>query len=143
MKDRIQEFLVRENKTSSQFAEEIGVQPSSISHIVSGRNRPSLDFVLKMLSKYDSIRSEWLLFGQGSMYRELEMPGLFDNNLKSDSPKIQTEKSNPGIPIEEAGKQVDHLVSGEQRVASFGDSDRIDRIIVFYLDSTFSEYRPK
>ena len=52
MKERIIEFLKAENKSSAQFAEEIGVQPSGISHILSGRNKPSLDFVIKMLEKY-------------------------------------------------------------------------------------------
>ena len=52
MRDRIIEFLRIENKSAAQLAEEIGVQPSGISHIISGRNRPSLDFVLKMLEKY-------------------------------------------------------------------------------------------
>lgn len=52
MKERILEFLKTENKSSAKLAEEIGVQPSSISHILSGRNNPSLDFVLKMLEKY-------------------------------------------------------------------------------------------
>ncbi|MDP4223940.1 MAG: helix-turn-helix transcriptional regulator, partial [Bacteroidota bacterium] len=48
----------------------IGVQPSGISHILSGRNKPSLDFVLKMLERYPFISTEWLLFGKGSMYSE-------------------------------------------------------------------------
>ena len=52
MKERLLEFLKAENKSSAQLAEEIGVQPSGISHILSGRNNPSLDFVLKMLEKY-------------------------------------------------------------------------------------------
>ena len=53
MKERILEFLRAENKSSAQFAEEIGVQASGISHILSGRNNPSLDFVMKMLEKYN------------------------------------------------------------------------------------------
>jgi DNA-binding XRE family transcriptional regulator len=52
MKDRIQAFLQSENKSYAQFAEEIGVQPSGISHILSGRNNPSLDFVIIMLHGY-------------------------------------------------------------------------------------------
>jgi plasmid maintenance system antidote protein VapI len=67
MKERILEFLRIENRSSAQFAEEIGVQPSSISHIISGRNNPSLDFVIKMLTKYPDISSDWLLFGKGQM----------------------------------------------------------------------------
>ena len=77
MKERIQEFLIRENKTSAQMAEEIRVQPSGISHILSGRNKPSLDFIIKMLEKYPFLSVEWLLFGKGSMYREPKMGDLF------------------------------------------------------------------
>ncbi len=73
MKDRILQFLKSENKSSAQLAEEIGVQPSGISHILSGRNKPSLDFVMKMLEKYKFLSTEWLLFGKGNMYREPEM----------------------------------------------------------------------
>ena len=65
MKERILEFLKAENKSSAQLADEIGVQPSGISHILSGRNNPSLDFVIKMLDKYRFLSTEWLLFGKG------------------------------------------------------------------------------
>jgi transcriptional regulator with XRE-family HTH domain len=60
MKERLLEFLKAENKSSAQFAEDIGVQPSGISHILSGRNNPSLDFVLKMLEKYQFLSTDWL-----------------------------------------------------------------------------------
>jgi len=79
MKERILEFLKQENKSSAQFAEEIGVQASGISHILSGRNNPSLDFVLKMLEKYKFLSTDWLLFGKGSMYKEPRMQSLFDD----------------------------------------------------------------
>ena len=64
MKERILEFLKVENKSSAQFADEIGVQPSGISHIISGRNNPSLDFVIKMLNKYPALSADWLIFGK-------------------------------------------------------------------------------
>src|SRR5512137_2962193 len=78
MKERLLEFLRTENKSYAQFAEEIGVQPSGISHILSGRNNPSLDFVMKMLKKYRSLSEEWLLFGRGPMYKYVSQPTLFD-----------------------------------------------------------------
>ena len=78
MKERLLEFLGKENKTSAQLADEIGVQASGISHILSGRNNPSLDFVLKMLDKYQFLSTDWLLFGKGSMYKETRMQNLFD-----------------------------------------------------------------
>jgi transcriptional regulator with XRE-family HTH domain len=73
MIDRIILVLKTQNLTSSQFADEIGVQRSSISHILSGRNNPSLEFVTKILKRFPDINSEWILFGKGSMYRHSEM----------------------------------------------------------------------
>ena len=79
MKERLLEFLRTENKSSAQLAEEIGVQPSGISHILSGRNNPSLDFILKMLEKYQFLSTDWLLFGKGTMYKDKQMQSLFDD----------------------------------------------------------------
>ena len=65
MINRILLVLKTQNLTSSQFADEIGVQRSSISHILSGRNNPSLEFVTKILKRFPDINSEWILFGKG------------------------------------------------------------------------------
>lgn len=85
MKDRIQQFLRSENKSSSKFAEEIGVQPSGVSHVLSGRNKPSLDFILKMLNTYPSVNTDWLLFGKGEMYSTEDTPLLFDDKSTAQS----------------------------------------------------------
>lgn len=68
MVDRINLILKAKNLTSRQFAEEIGIQPSGMSHILSGRNRPSLDFVMKVVNRYPEIDLRWLTFGEGQMY---------------------------------------------------------------------------
>ena len=70
MTDRIQLILKSMNLSPSQFADAISVQRSSLSHILSGRNKPSLDFVSKVLTSYPDIRSDWLLFGTGTMMRK-------------------------------------------------------------------------
>lgn len=68
MIDRINLILKAKNLTSRQFAEEIGIQPSGMSHILSGRNRPSLDFVMKVVTRYPEIDIKWLTLGEGEMY---------------------------------------------------------------------------
>ncbi len=70
MLGRIQLLLKIKNLSSSQFADEIGVQRSSISHIISGRNNPSLEFLMKILNRYPELQTDWLLFGNGSMFKE-------------------------------------------------------------------------
>ena len=72
MKDRISLLIKAKNLTAAQFADEIGVQKSSISHILSGRNNASLDFVQKILLRYPEVNMNWILFGKGSMFKEGE-----------------------------------------------------------------------
>lgn len=68
MINRINLILRAKNITAKQFAEEIGIQPSGMSHIMGGRNNPSLEFVSKVLRRYPEIDANWLLLGRGEMY---------------------------------------------------------------------------
>ena len=68
MINRINLILKAKNITARQFAEEIGIQPSGMSHIMSGRNNPSLEFVNKVVRRYPEIDANWLLLGRGEMY---------------------------------------------------------------------------
>ncbi|KAA6337169.1 hypothetical protein EZS27_014732 [termite gut metagenome] len=67
IKDRIKIIMDKENILSGAFAETIGVQQSTLSHILNGRNNPSLDVVMKIHQKYNYINIEWLLYGTGDM----------------------------------------------------------------------------
>jgi transcriptional regulator with XRE-family HTH domain len=69
MKDRISLLIKALNFTAAQFAEEIGVQKSGISHIISGRNNPSLEFINKILLRFPEVNMEWLMMGKGPMIR--------------------------------------------------------------------------
>lgn len=144
MKDRIIEFLRAENKSSSQFADEIGVQPSGISHIISGRNNPSLDFVLKMLEKYKFLSTDWLLFGKGSMYKDnSSMPGLFDQTLFDQKPEIEEKAENKvqeNSVNSSAEKFIDKPVSEEKPDYK---KSAVEKIVWFYSDGSFNEYYPR
>jgi len=136
MKERIAEFLRAENKTSAQFADDIGVQPSGISHILSGRNKPSLDFILKMLEKYKFLSTEWLLFGKGNMYKEQTIPDLFnqpetDRNLPVKEPTVSPADEKGADKEEKAGNREtkDHL--------------SVEKIVWFFNNNSFREYYPE
>jgi transcriptional regulator with XRE-family HTH domain len=136
MKERIIEFLRAENKSSSQFAEEIGVQPSGISHIISGRNKPSLDFIIKMLEKYPYISTEWLLFGRGDMFSSHEMQDLFNESaIEMTEKKSETEKATKLTDIPDSIKAL------ETKLIMNG-SHNTQKIVIFYSDGTFREYSP-
>ena len=76
MISRIQLILKTKNISPSQFADQIQVQRSGVSHILSGRNNPSLDFILKILRTYPEIDADWLLFGKGQMVNLTGKPDL-------------------------------------------------------------------
>ncbi len=73
MKDRIILLIKAKNLTAAQFADEINVQKSSISHIISGRNNASLDFIQKILFRYPDVNMDWLMFGKGPIFKEADM----------------------------------------------------------------------
>lgn len=152
MKDRIIRFLSSENKTSAQFAEEIGVQPSGVSHILSGRNNPSLDFVIKMLTRYSYLSPEWLLFGKEPMFRSVAHPTLFDNIIESSGEddaafRVDTSADMKGDGEDSGAKGLSEEVieisadsSGE--ISESGKNKKPHRIVFFYSDKSFEEYRP-
>ena len=70
MKDRILQFLESERISPAEFADKIGVQRSSMSHILNGRNYPSASFIQKMLQVYPLVNSRWLMIGEGPMNLE-------------------------------------------------------------------------
>ena len=146
MKERILAFLQNENRSYAQFAEEIGVQASGISHILSGRNNPSLDFVVKMLLKYPSLSAEWLLFGRGAMYKFTSQPTLFDT-------EPQNEPDKPSLPADGMNDRADTAEFTREAVSasdyfetvmpgiSQGDK-KLVKLLFIYSDKTFSEYLP-
>jgi len=144
MKERLIEFLKAENKSSAQFAEEIGVQPSGISHILSGRNNPSLDFVLKMLEKYQFLSTDWLLFGKGSMYKDSKMQTLFDedialnNNIETKPPVNELYKSVEDIPLLRQDESIESFTPPTEKGKS-----KVKKIVWFYDNNSFEEYFPR
>jgi transcriptional regulator with XRE-family HTH domain len=67
---RLDFLLAHYGLTAAAFSDKIGIQRSSVSHLLSGRNKPSLDFILKIVAAFPEVDLYWLLAGQGSMLRE-------------------------------------------------------------------------
>jgi len=144
MKERLLEFLKAENKSSAQLAEEIGVQPSGISHILSGRNNPSLDFVLKMFEKYQFLSTDWLLFGKGSMYKDIQMQTLFDEttfvNKENDIKLLRNESRKSEIEFQDVRKDEQ---TKDSAVPTKNKTSIVEKIVWFYDNNIFEEYFPR
>ena len=144
MKDRIIQFLSVNNLTSTKFADEIGVQRSSISHILSGRNKPSFDFIEKMLLAYPDINAQWLITGKGNMY--INQPSLFNQyeNKKTEE-TFTSPESNIQEPIEYSTEKSisDQEKTEKINVTQSMNFNSIERVIVFYANGSFKEYKPE
>jgi|TARA_B110000259_G_scaffold43230_1_gene49921 transcriptional regulator with XRE-family HTH domain len=110
--NRLKKMMEHHELSASTLADKVGVQRSSISHILSGRNKPSLDFVLKVTSEFKDVDIHWLLNGIGvfPVVKILKKEGAASTPLFFNSEK------------EASGKT-------------------IQRIVVFYEDGTFEEYQ--
>lgn len=85
LKERIAKVIAYSELSLSEFADEIEVQRSSISHVTSGRNKPSLDFLIKIKSRFPELEWEWLINGVGEMLKKQDIP--FEEKKSSEKPK--------------------------------------------------------
>ena len=85
--DRFTKILEYSGFTASEFADEIDVQRSSISHIISGRNKPSLEFIVKIKNRFPEISWDWIILGQGEMLQN-------NSALSNSESKINLEEEN-------------------------------------------------
>ncbi len=123
MNNRIAEIIKMENLTNSQFAQLVGIQPSAVTHLLSGRNEPSIQVTKKILDTFRGINPEWFLFGVGDMYRKA--PEQTEN--KQDTPKKAPsypyqQSLFPEIPIppQEFGKE-NELSAKEESEENLGN----------------------
>ena len=70
MEQRLQLFLQMEQLSQSQFADKMGIQRSGVTHLLSGRNKPSFEFITRMLQAFPSLNAEWLILGKGKPYKD-------------------------------------------------------------------------
>ena len=115
--------------SATAFSEEISFNRSTISHLLSGRNKPSLEFVMKVVKHFPEVELYWLLNGKGSFPAQRDLAATSSEpvtNLAEAKIKTPSQPTAPSIPPSEVKPT----------------AKAIDRIVIFYADGTFKEYRP-
>lgn len=137
MKERLKQIMEALNLTAAEFAEKVGVQASSVSHIINGRNNPSSSFMEKLLNAFPELNARWFMLGAGDMFsgekpkvQSSSFAGtLFDNEQfisKPSEKKVKTENK----PVENSLNRMPELAVNKT----------IEKIIVLYSDKTFEQY---
>ncbi len=110
--------------SATALADSISIQRSSISHLLSGRNKPSLDFVMKLLDKYPEVELYWLLKGEGTFPKIVtntnSTPTLFDTNT-NDTNTVEKQLNTTNQSNTHNGQE-------------------IEKIVIFYKNGTFKSY---
>lgn len=141
MIDRIKKLLEIKQLSPSQFADEIGLQRSSLSHVLSGRNKPSLDFVMKIKQRFSEINLDWLVFGTGEMEQK-----KLNNDLEKNDISIHTIETSDQQSINFDPKPTspnsdkDEIYSEVKTRIPFGMSSKASKVILIYENGTFEEF---
>lgn len=132
MNRRLQQFLELENISPSRLADLLGIQRSGVSHILSGRNKPSFEFINRLLLKFPQVSADWLITGKGKPYKQTE-------NLPSDD----------GTKEEEFTFDFNNNSDNEEVKTDFGVSypsenpkNPVKRITLFFQNGSFEEFYP-
>ena len=150
---RLEIILDYYSLNASSFADKIGVQRSSLSHLLSGRNKPSLDFILKILDVFPDVDLYWVLKGKGTFPKsETEN----DINIPTptpiaETPILETKTENASDLFSETlpnkKNQVEEKLtiplSNMQNPVLDKTNSEIDRIVIFYKNGTFRTYSPE
>tara|TARA_R110002051_G_scaffold10001_6_gene38016 strand:- start:60212 stop:60661 length:450 start_codon:yes stop_codon:yes gene_type:complete len=138
---RLQKICDEHELSAAAFAEKVSVGRATISHILSGRNKPSLDFVMKITSSFPEVDLYWLLYGRGVFPKveekpkaDLEVAPSFSNTSKPQDPnpieEIQTPKADP--------KSNTAVFENSKRESS--NTQKIKRVLIFFEDGHFESY---
>ena len=170
LNSRVQKIINYSELSSSEFADEIGVQRSNISHVLSGRNKPSLDFLMKIKDRFPEIRWEWLIEGKGAMiFSENEAAStpssysLEESKINDDEPiitglfsipsqemdentKQEEEKSEISEPIQynivENTPEISENKNTSEAETPSEKSNNIKKIVFFYENGKFEVFEP-
>ena len=138
MKDRIAHIIRAKNLTAAEFALRLGIQPSNVSHLLAGRNNPSLEFVKKLKETFPEYNLDWIVFGKGPMTvsepfveqktvaESAEQPSVLQNmTAKPADGNLFAAENEPFVP---------HLPTNK---------DNLKHIILVYSDNSFEVLRAR
>ncbi|WP_418262969.1 helix-turn-helix domain-containing protein [Flavobacterium faecale] len=140
---RLEIILDYYSLNASAFADKIGVQRSSLSHLLSGRNKPSLDFILKILEEFPEVDLYWVLNGKGQFPRDAETNSEINKDIpakpETSAPNDLFSSENPIPPPPSSKIKNDIGVKHTQHTSE----SAIEKIVVFYKNGTFKTYFPE
>jgi transcriptional regulator with XRE-family HTH domain len=149
MEQRLQLFLQMEQLSQSQFADKMGIQRSGVTHLLSGRNKPSFEFITRMLQAFPTLNAEWLILGKGKPYKNTAeapseaIPAIAEATpAEADlfSPAIQSQPTEYTETIDFSnGVQSTETEDKEPNQHSSNHPKAIKSVLILYEDGTYEK----
>lgn len=140
--ERIAQILKHYKLQPKELAEKCGVQRSAISHLINGRNRPSVSFLSTLSDVYPELDTRWLLHGKGEMFTNVST--LSNESESSSKYTVGDESTKSTSDTAVTGNTQVHkstpLPTRTQKEQEPNSAKTIERVIVCYSDGTFSTY---
>ena len=139
IKDRIAHIIRAKNLTATQFAEMMQIQPSNVSHLLSGRNKPSLDFLIKLKDVFPEYSFDWIILGKKPITLSERPQSVKEELHNSDQLPIVETSSNLGdiFSVTEKSEQDAINTITETKIEQ---SKQVKQIVYIYDDNTFEIY---
>ena len=131
-KDRLDHILRSKNLTAKKFAGLMEIQPSNVSHLLSGRNKPSVDFLTKLKEIFPEYSFDWIIMGRKPITINDPTPTAFDNH------EVEFEPKNDDKIIE--FDDIEEKIEEKQPIMT--DKKEVEKILVIYTDKTFNVLLP-
>jgi transcriptional regulator with XRE-family HTH domain len=156
-REKILKIMQAEEMNALQFASEIGIQSSTLSHILNGRNKPSLEVIKKILNRFRTINADWLILDSGTIYRQekhSQTPSLFPPDEENTSiPKSYANEKELNFKKENSPEKIEMPIINdtvnknsmkfpEEIITTKVTDKSVSKIIVYYTDKTFQEFIP-
>lgn len=137
--NRLEEILEAYKLTAATLADDIDINRSTISHLLSGRNKPSLDLIMKLHRRFPDVALNWWLYGDG------ERSPVAHSNADKSKQQVEEEKEESKINELVNKEKPDEIpvpkINLSDSIPS-NNSKTVERVILFYTDGTFSTYKP-
>ena len=130
IKDRLAHILRAKNLTASQFAEMMEIQPSNVSHLLNGRNNPSLDFLIKLKEIFPEYSFDWIILGKKPI------------TINDPSPVEHVEEENI-VEFEDVDQNINENTVINNNITVNQPNAGVKKMIVVYDDNTFEVINPR
>lgn len=151
---RLEKLLDYYQISASAFADRVGVQRSSLSHLLSGRNKPSLDLIMKITEEFKEVNLDWIINGKGNFPKtdeQKQIPQLPKEQFKNSEIKIETSSTSQNDLFSNEVTNTNQIIKERENENAnsnnpselINQNEPIDYFVIFYKDGTFKKYISK